>query len=320
MMAQTNGPTSSSFLEKPVLIAFLGFIVIGAGGPVAMRVTYRELAPFWVATSRFALAALAFWVLAFRKKISLPKGRALLGALIFGTLTFGLAFVLIAWSLVVLPASLLQILMALVPLLTLLIASFYGVEAISRRGIFGALLAVLGITISIGGTSASAFSLPHIATAIIAAACMAMGGIVIKKFPPNPPIMTNAIGMTAGAIILGITSLISGEKWTIPTQLYIWMAFVYLVVFVTLIGFLLYAFVLGNWPASRVSYGFVIVPLVTIVMASTLTGEIITINFLIGAALVLLGVLVGALLPSKTKPALIEETKDCSGQVLPRCA
>lgn len=310
---------SSSFLEKPVLIAFLGFVVIGGGGPVAMRATCTELAPFWVATSRFALAALAFWVLAFYKKIPLPKGRALLGALIFGALTFGLAFVLIAWSLVVVPASLLQILMSLVPLLTLLLATFYGVEAISRRGMFGALLTVLGITISIGGTSATAFSLPHIAATIIAAACMAVGGVVIKRFPPNPPIMTNAIGMTSGAIILGTTSLISREKWTIPTQMYTWIAFIYLVVFVTLVGFLLYAFVLGNWTASRTSYGFVIAPLVTIVIASTLTGEIITVNFLIGAALVLLGVLVGALLPSKTMPAVIEECKDCSGRVLPRC-
>jgi drug/metabolite transporter (DMT)-like permease len=62
------------------------------------------------------------------------------------------------------------------------------------------------------------------------------------------------------------------------------------------------------------------IPLVTIVVASTLAGEEITFNFLIGAGLVLAGVLVGALLPSKTTPAPVEECKDRSGQVLPRCA
>jgi drug/metabolite transporter (DMT)-like permease len=79
-------------------------------------------------------------------------------------------------------------------------------------------------------------------------------------------------------------------------------------------------FVLGKWSASGTSYGFVLVPLVTIVVASTLVGETITANFLVGAGLVLAGVLVGALLPSKAKPAAIEECKDRSGQVLPRCA
>ena len=58
---------------------------------------------------------------------------------------------------------------------------------------------------------------------------------------------------------------------------------------------------------------------ITIVVASTLAGEAITANFLVGAALVLAGVLVGALLPSKAKPAAVEECKSRSGQVLPRC-
>ncbi len=78
-------------------------------------------------------------------------------------------------------------------------------------------------------------------------------------------------------------------------------------------------FVLRKWSASGTSYGFVLVPLVTIVVASTLAGEEITTNFLAGAGLVLAGSLVGALLPSKTKPAIVNECKDRSGQVLPRC-
>ena len=71
---------------------------------------------------------------------------------------------------------------------------------------------------------------------------------------------------------------------------------------------------------DRVSdYGFVLVPLVTIVVASTLAGEEITPNFLIGAGLVPAGALVGALLSSKSKPVIVAECKDRSGQVLLRC-
>jgi drug/metabolite transporter (DMT)-like permease len=63
----------------------------------------------------------------------------------------------------------------------------------------------------------------------------------------------------------------------------------------------------------------VLVLLVTIVIASTLTGEEITSNLQVGAELVLAGVLVGALLPSKAKPAAVEECMSRAGQVLPRC-
>jgi len=281
--------------------------------------TYAELAPFWVGTSRFALAALAFWVLVFLRKFPVPKGRALLGAALFGTLTVGLAFALIGWGLVATPASRYQILMATVPLLTLFLASLQGIEAITRRGVLGSLLALAGIAITVGGASTATISLPHVAAIIVAAVCMAEGGVLIKKFPPNPPVVTNAVGMTVGAIILGIVSLASGEAWTIPTQTNTWLAFIYLVVFVTVVAFLLYMFVLGKWSASGTSYGFVMIPLVTIVLASTLAGEEITANFLVGAGLVLAGVLVGALLPSRTKPVVVEECKDRSGQVLPRC-
>jgi drug/metabolite transporter (DMT)-like permease len=131
--------------------------------------------------------------------------------------------------------------------------------------------------------------------------------------------MTNAIGMTAGGTILAIVSLASGEKWTVPTQTSTWTAFLYLVIFVTITAFLLYLYVLRNWSASGTSYGFVLVPLVTIVVASTIAGEEITWNFLLGAALVLAGALIGVLLPTRVKSAPDEECLDSSGQVLPGC-
>jgi drug/metabolite transporter (DMT)-like permease len=148
---------------------------------------------------------------------------------------------------------------------------------------------------------------------------MAEGGVIIKKFPPNPPVITNAVGMTTGAIILGAASIIKGEAWTMPTQTNTVLAFVYLVLFVTVVAFMLYMFVLGKWTASSTSYGFVVIPLVTMVVAATIYGEVITLNFLFGAVLVLAGVFVGALLPSKEKSKAVEECKDRAGQVLPRC-
>ena len=56
-----------------------------------------------------------------------------------------------------------------------------------------------------------------------------------------------------------------------------------------------------------------------IIVASTLVGEKITLNFRIDAAIVLVGMLVGALLPSKSKGEAVEERKDRSRQVLSHC-
>ncbi len=309
----------SGLPERNVLAAFALFILSAGGASVAIRITYIEMAPFWAGTSRFLIGAIIFWVIIAVKKIPIPKGRALLGSIVFGALTVGGAFLLIGWALVKTPASLYQILMAIVPLLTLFLSAMHGTETINRRGIFGGLLAVVGVIVTVGGTSLSSISLPHIAGIIVAAAFMAEGGVLIKKFPPNPPVMTNAIAMTTGSIILMTASLVSGEKWTLPTQANTITAFLYLVLVVTMLTFLLYMFVLGRWTASGTSYGFVIIPLVTMVIAATFAGEKITPNFLLGAVLVLAGVFVGALLPSTKKPVEVEESKDSAGQVLPRC-
>lgn len=309
----------SGLQDRSTLMAFLLFVIVVGGSSVAIRVTYAELDPIWVAASRFSLGALAFWAMVSFKRIPLPKGRALLGALLFGILTVGFAFILIGWGLVATPASRYQILMASVPLLTIFLSSLHGIEAISRRGIIGSLLAVGGIAFTVGGSSTMEVSLPHIAAILLAAVLMAEGGVLIKKFPPNPPVLTNAISMTVGGLILGITSLVIGEEWTLPTQINTWAAFLYLIIFVTIIAFLLYMFLLGRWSASGTSYGFVMIPLITIVLASTLAGEEITSNFIIGSGMVLAGVFVGALLPSPTRHAVVEECKDSSGQVLHRC-
>ena len=305
--------------ERNVLFAFAAFVVVGGGASVAIRITYGEMAPFWAATSRFALGALVFWGFVVARKIPLPRGRALLGAVLFGALTVGLAFALIGWGLVETPASVYQILMALVPLATLFLSSFQGVEAITRRGIVGALLAVVGIAVTVAGTDASGISAPHIVAILIAAVFIAQGGVLIKRFPKNPPMMTNAVAMTTGALILAAVSLFRGESWTIPTEADTWIAFVYLVFFVTVVAFVLYMFVLGKWTASGTSYGFVLIPLVTIVVAATVAGESITPAFLVGAALVLAGVYVGALMPAKEKQEALWECQDEAGEVLPRC-
>ena len=161
-----------------------------------------------------------------------------------------------AWGLTETPASLYQILMALIPLATIFLSALQGLESITARSIFGTLLAIVGIIIVVGGSGA--------------------------------------------------------------TQISTWMAFIFLVLFVTVIAFLLYMFVLGKWSASRTSYGFVLTPLVTVLVASVFTNEVITMNFVLGAVFVLTGVYVGALMNGK-KVVAQEECKDRSGQTLPRC-
>ncbi|HEY43747.1 MAG TPA: EamA family transporter [Anaerolineae bacterium] len=292
---------TSVLLDRLTLVAFTLFILFAAGAPVAIRFTYAELPPFWSGTARFSAGALVFWVLMLLRKIPVPRGQALVGAVLFGIFSVGGAFVLAAWGLVKTPASLASVLMALVPLLTLFFVYLHGLESLRWQGLMGSLLAVAGIAVVFGGSTGGALSIPHVLAMIAAAAFLAEAGVIAKKFPRSHPIAMNAIAMTVGVSILSMASLLSGERWVIPSQANTWIALTYLVFLVTVIGFLLYLYVLRRWTASGTSYAFVMSPLVTVILAAQLAGEQITSSFILGAGLVLSGVVFGALLPSKAR-------------------
>ena len=293
--------TGTHLPDRTTLAAFLALVVITGGASVAIRFTYAELPPFWSGVARFICGGLFFWAWVLIGKIDLPRGKALLGAILFGVLGMGLSFSLIYWGLVKTPASLYQTILALVPLLTLFFAFFHRLEPFRSQGLLGALLTVAGIALAVGGSRGANLSFSRLLAIIGGAACLAEAGVVAKLFPRSHPVATNAVAMTVGAAILGLASFLAGEKPVIPTTITTWIAFGYIVIFVTIITFQLYLFVLGRWTATRTSYHFVLIPLVTILLASWLADEQITWQFMIGGTLVILGVWVGAILPTKTE-------------------
>ena len=295
----TNSASNPSLPDRMTLIAFALFVIVSGGASVAIRFTYAELPPFWSGTLRFLFGSIFFWAVVLIRRLELPKGRALVGAALFGVFSMGLPFLFIYYGLVKTPASLYQTIVALVPLLTIFFAFFYGLESLRPQGLFGAALTVVGIVVAVGGAGNGALSLPHILAIIVGAASFAITGIVVKSYPRSNPYVTNAVAMPVGAALLFLGSLLSGEKPVMPTQTQTWIALSYIVIFVTIIAFLLYLYVLSNWTASGTSYSFVLIPLVTVVLASWLAKEQITSQFLFGGVLVLLGVWVGALMPTK---------------------
>ena len=290
---------------------FIFFVVLFGGAPIAMKIIFSEMGPFYLGFVRYSIAAIFFWSLVWIKGLEVPRGRALAGAILYGILGFGLSFLFLAWGLVETSASLGSILMALLPLLTIILSSTQGIETLTGRGILGAVIAVLGISLSVGGSASAEISPPHIAAMIIGTAFIGESNVVFKKFPRSGPIITNAVAMGAGAIVLGAISLIYGETWLIPTQSNTWIALFYQVIPVTILAFFLYTQVLTRWTASAVSYAFVLIPLVTVFLAFFFYGEEISVNFILGAVLVLAGVFVGVLIPGKKKEVVDRQLIDC---------
>ncbi len=280
---------------RSTLLAFAILVLIGGSNAVAVRFSNAELPPFWGAATRFATAALIFWIIILFRRIALPRGRALIGAILYGLLTAGVSNALIYWALLRVQASLTMVVLAFVPLMTLFLAWAHGLETLGWRRLIGALIAIAGILVVVGGGLGTTVPVLSFLALLVGAACLAEGAVIFKLFPKSHPVATNAIAFTTGASILITSSLVAGEHWILPTATSTWAAFTYLVLLGSVLLFYLYLHILARWTASATVYSFLLFPLATVPIAALLAGEIITTSFVVGGALGLFGVWLGAI-------------------------
>jgi drug/metabolite transporter (DMT)-like permease len=288
--------------ERSVVTAFAIGATLAGGNAVGVRFSNRELDPLWGAGLRFALAAVVVWALVAALRLELPRGRALTGAVLFGLFNFAGAFALMYFALVDLHAGFAQILLALVPLATLVLAVLWGQERFGAAAVGGTLLALAGIAVMSRAPLYGAVPALSILAALGSALCFAQAAVLVRRFPAVHPVMINAVGMSVGAALLVAGSLLAGESPTLPRESETVAAIGYLVAVGSIVVFLLYLFVLGRWPASRAAYAFVIIPFVTVLLSAWLDDEPIGPGLVLGGLLVLAGVYLGALRPRLVSP------------------
>jgi drug/metabolite transporter (DMT)-like permease len=281
--------------ERVALAAFVTYSLLAGGNAVCIRFSNRELDPLWGAGLRFALAAALLLAVMAVLRLTVPRGRALTGALLYGALNFGGAFALAYYALVRLNAGFGQILLAIAPLATLVLAVAWRQERFRAAALAGCLLSLAGIAVMSQAPLRESVPLPSLLAAIGSVLCFAQAALLVRRFPPVHPVTMNAAGMAVGAALLLAASAVAGEQWRLPSQAETWFAVAYLVVVGSGVVFVLYVVVLRRWAASRVAYGFVIVPFVTVVLSAWLDDERITAGLALGGLLVLAGVYVGAL-------------------------
>jgi len=286
--------------SRLVALAFVAETLFAGANGVAIRFSNRELAPIWGAGLRFALAGILIVGVMLVLRLALPRGRSLLGAMLFGLLQFAGAFGFAYLALVRIHAGVGQTLLALVPLATLLLAVAQRQERLSGAAVAGTLLGLAGIGLIFLDPGREA--IPPIALLLVLASvlCFAQALVLVRRLPPVHPVALNAVGMVTGALVLLIASVLLGESWLLPKRADTWGALVYLVVIGSGVVFLLHVFVAQKWTASRASYVMVTIPLVTIVLSAWLDQEPVTPGLLLGGLLVIVGVYVGALRTERT--------------------
>jgi drug/metabolite transporter (DMT)-like permease len=299
----------ATWRDSRVLAAFIAMVLIGGNNVVAVRISDRGLAPFYGAGLRFVAAALILFALLAMRRIPLPTRAQLKGTLLYGFLGFAVSYAFAYLAMLSLSSGVAAVVLGSVPLMTLFLTVAHGVERFRLRGLIGATIAIVGIIAIIGIPSNAHVPIGALLLIIGAAFCAAESSVVLKKYPTGHPMATNAVAMGFGGTLLLAISFTAHEAWSLPATPATWASLLYLVVPGSIGLFALFLFTLKRWPASRVSYLFVLNPIVASVSGAALAGESVTVAIVVGGLIVLSGVYVGALSKAKapTTHRVVEE-------------
>ena len=290
--------------DRATLVAFGTFVLIGGFNFVAVRFSNRELAPMLGAGVRFTIAALILLAIVALRRLPMARGRALKAAVFYGLLNFTAAYGLAYWALTTLPAGIGAVLFAATPLFTVFLAPLHRIEKFRVRGLVGSLITLVGIVVLANPTGADRLPWLSLLAMLGAAAAAAEAGVVLKLLPSANPIATNAVAMAIGGPLLLGASGLMGESWALPSETETWVAVSYLAVIGSVGLFGLFLFVLRRWSATGTSYATAIIPVITVIVGSLLASEPITLTMVIGGAIVLVGVYIGALAGTPDEPAV----------------
>jgi drug/metabolite transporter (DMT)-like permease len=288
--------------SKAVLAAFVAVVLLGGTNFVAVRFSNRELPPFWGAGLRFVIAGVLLVAFALWRRIPLPLGSAFGGVALLGVLNFGIAYALAYWGLLEAPSAMAATFVALVPLMTFFIATALGMERFRWSGVTGGAVAVAGVALVFVDQLRATVPLSALTALFLQAVVVAVSTVLLKRLPRTDPIGTNAVAMLCGAGFLLLIALVARETPVLPSRPEVWAVFVYLVTFGGIGLFIGIVFIVLRWTASASAYVTVLFPVVAVAVGAILAGELVSVQFVAGAVLVMIGTYVGAFTGVSARP------------------
>ncbi|MFI8744398.1 EamA family transporter [Pseudomonas sp. NPDC077186] len=275
---------------KDLLLALLVIVVWGLNF-VVIKLGLHEMPPMLLGALRFLLAA--FPAILFVRRPQVPLRWLLAYGL---TISLGQFACLFYAMQVGMPAGLASLVLQSQAFFTLLLAALLLGERLRASNLLGLLVAAAGLAL-IGLQGGQAMTLAGFALTIGAAAMWALGNIVTRKLG-----RVNLVGLVVwGSLVpplpfLGLSLWLEGPA-AIASALRGFgvealLVLAYLAFAATLLGYGLWSRLLSRYPASQVAPFSLLVPVVGIGCAALLLGERLGALQLLGAALVMGGLLI----------------------------
>lgn len=275
---------------KDLLLALLVIVVWGVNF-VVIKVGLHGMPPMLMGALRFMLAA--FPAILFVRRPEVPLRWMLAYGMIISLGQF--AFLFYAMY-VGMPAGLASLVLQSQAFFTLFFAALFLGERLRGSNLFGLLVAASGLVL-IGLQGGQTMTLAGFALTIAAASMWALGNVVTRKLGK-----VNLVGLVVWGSLIPPLPFLALSLWLEGPELIgqslrtlsldSMLVLAYLAFGATLLGYGLWSRLLSRYPASQVAPFSLLVPVVGISSAALLLGERLGQLQMIGAVLVMAGLLI----------------------------
>jgi drug/metabolite transporter (DMT)-like permease len=279
-----------------IAIAFFAVYVCWGMTYLAMRVAVVDIPPHLLSGSRFVVAGVVLYAWARLKGEAPPTARQWRAAVVIGGFLLLGGNASVAWAEERVPSGLAAVLIAVAPIWMVGLEWARGGTRPTKRVILGLLLGLLGVGLLVSSrASASSRVDPRGAVILIlASASWAWGSVISKSAPlPRSPFLATSMEMIGGGLLLLLTAGVAGQFAQFqPAQVSgsAALAWSYLVVFGSLVGFTAYIWLLGVTSIAKAGTYAYVNPIVAVLMGWAILHEQVTSRMILAAAVILVGV------------------------------
>jgi drug/metabolite transporter (DMT)-like permease len=257
---------------------------------VFIRVSVAPLGPVALTVIRTFVAGCALLLVAHALGVRLEWGGRWRRFVAFGVVNSAIPFMLISAAEKAMTAAFAAILVATAPLFGALIAAVWVREPLTAARVVGLVTGVLGVALLVGWQPAGAELPPawSIAATLAAAAGFGLAANYARLKLQDIPAMAAAAGgqLSAGVLLLPFVAVVPPTAMPTPLE---WASAAALALLSSALAFVLYFRLIANVGAVKTLTVNFLSPLVGVTGGVLLLGEPVTVNMVVGTAVILVG-------------------------------
>ncbi|MBL4798881.1 MAG: DMT family transporter [Oleispira sp.] len=274
----------------PLLFAYLAVILIWSSTPLAIQLSQQEL-PFYTALSlrMWGSAILSMPILMLLRQSLIFTPQALMSYVAGAVGVYG-AMICVYWGAVYVPSGLISVMYGLSPMLSGLLAYFWLQEReLTPARVIALTLAITGLYVVVSGQlSFGGQAWRGILGTLISVSLFSMSAVLVKRINAGlHPVVQTSGTLWVSSLGFAVTLPFFGIQIPDNVSLTNWLGLGYLMSCGSLLGFVLYFYILKHLPTARVALITLIAPVLAVLWGSLLKDEVWSLAALMGGALML---------------------------------